>query len=152
MIIDTLDQSSRYHALSSRLEQAFAFLKNMTDEVAVQRHDIDGDNVFALVQSYETSPVETRLYEVHRKYLDVQYIHRGEELIYWKPLAELTGETMAYDAEKDAALYAYDGQGVPVALRAGQFSILHPSDGHIPACSLQGNTAVLKVVVKVLID
>jgi len=152
MIFDTLNQSSRYHALSPRLAKAFEFLENMTDDVAVKRHDIDGDNVYALVQGYDTTPVETRQYEVHRQYLDVQYIHRGHELIYWKPLAELTDETMAYSDEHDAQLFAYQPAGVPFAIGPGQFTILYPTDGHIPCCSIEGASPVLKVVVKVRID
>lgn len=152
MIFDTLDQSSRYHALSSRFEKAFTFLKNMTDDVAIGRHDIEGDDIFALVQGYDTTPVESRQYEVHRQYLDVQYIHRGHELIYWKPLAELTDETMAYSEEHDAQLFAYQPSGVPFAIGPGQFTILYPTDGHIPCCSVDGPSPVLKVVVKVRID
>lgn len=152
MIFDTLDQSDRYLALSPRFAKAFTFLKNMTDDVAIGRHDIEGDDIYALVQGYDTTAVETRQYEVHRRYLDVQYIHRGHELIYWKPLAELTDETMAYSDEHDARLFAYGQSGVPFAIGPGQFSILYPTDGHIPCCSVNGPSKVLKVVVKVRID
>ena len=71
MIFDTLDQSDRYCSLSPRFSKAFAFLKNMNDDVSIGRHDIEGDDVYALVQSYETAPVEAHQYEVHREYLDV---------------------------------------------------------------------------------
>ena len=149
MIFDTLDQSDRYLALSPHFAKAFAFLKNMTDDVAIGRHDIEGDDIYALVQDYATTAVETRQYEVHRQYLDVQYIHRGRELIYWSPLDLLTEETMAYSTEHDAELYAYDQKGVPFEIGPGQFSILYPTDGHIPCCSVQGPAQVRKVVVKV---
>lgn len=149
MIFDTLDQSERYLELSPHFAKAFAFLKNMTADVRIGRHEIDGGTVYAMVQSYDTTPVETRQYEVHRNYLDVQYIHSGRELIYWAPLAALTGETMAYSDEHDAELCAYDQKGVPFEIGPGQFSILYPTDGHIPGCSVDGPTPVLKVVVKV---
>lgn len=152
MIFDTIDQSDRYLAMSTRFAKAFAFLKNMNDDVAIGRHDIEGDDVYALVQGYDTTPVETRQYEVHRRYLDVQYIHRGHELIYWTPLATLTTETMAYSDEHDAALYAYDKIGLPLAIGPGQFAILYPTDAHIPCCSADRPSTVLKVVVKVRID
>lgn len=152
MIFDTLNQSSRYHSLSPYFEKAFAFLKNIPADVRIGRHEIDGDNVYALVQGYDTSAVETREYEVHRRYLDLQYIHRGRELIYWTPLASLTNETMPYSDEHDAALFAYDYQGVPIAIGPRQFCVLYPTDGHIPCCSVEGPERVLKVVVKVRID
>ena len=149
MIFDTLDQSDRYCSLSPRFSKAFAFLKNMNDDVSIGRHDIEGDDVYALVQSYETAPVEAHQYEVHREYLDVQYIHSGRELIYWSPLAELTDETMAYSPEHDAELYTYDQKGVPFEIGPGQFSIHYPTDGHISRCSVESPTQVRKVVVKV---
>lgn len=119
MIFDTLEQSDRYLVLSPRFAKAFAFFKNMTDDVAIGRHDLDGDDIYTLVHGYETTPVETRQYEVHRRYLDVQYIHRCHELIYWKPLAELTDETMAYSEEHDVRLFAYGQSGVPFAIGPG---------------------------------
>lgn len=149
MILDTLDQSSRYEALSPRFKKAFAFLRAMTDDVPVGRHEIDGDDVFALVQCYDTTPVETRKYEVHRKYIDVQFIQRGRELIYWCPLPLLTNETMAFDVEKDAALYGLAPEGRPIPVEPGQFAILFPADGHIPCCTWDQPSTVLKVVVKV---
>jgi len=152
MILDTLDQADRYTAISPRFAKAFAFLRIMTDDVPVGRHEIDGDDVFALVQAYDTMPTDKRFYEVHRKYIDVQFIHRGREIIYWVPLPMLTNETMAFDADKDAALYGLTPEGRPIQMSPGQFAILFPADGHIPCCQWGEPTAVRKVVVKVRVD
>ncbi len=152
MIYDILNQSSLYQALSPRLEQAFTFLKRFNDSTEVGRHDIDGDAVYAQVQSCETPPAETRKYEVHRRYLDVQYVHRGREHLLWHPLSALSNETMPYSDEHDAALYAYEPGGVPLLMEPGRFTILYPSDGHVPGCSFEGPETVRKVVVKVRLD
>lgn len=151
MILDSLDQWHQYAALSPRLAPAFDFLQQMTEGTPVGRHEIVGDDVFALVQRHRTTPVEECQYESHRKYLDVQYIHRGREVIYWAPLPLLTNVTMPFDPAKDAALYGLTPEGLPVPVRAGQFAILFPADGHAPSCAWDQPAEVFKVVVKVRI-
>jgi len=149
MILDSLNQWRTYASLSPRFEKAFAFLRQMTDATPVRRHDIDGDDVFALVQQYVTQPVAERPYESHRTYIDVQYIQRGREIMYWAPLPLLTTVAVPYQAEKDAALYAPIPAGVPVRVQAGQFTIFFPEDGHLPCCAWDQPAEILKVVIKV---
>lgn len=152
MILDTLAQSSQYAALSPRFAKAFAFLQNMPASTAPGRHEIDGDEVYASVQRHFTKPVSERQYESHRKYIDIQYIHTGREIMYWAPLPLLTkGTTMPYDEKGDAALYALIPEGVPLHVRAGQFAIFYPQDGHVPSCAWDQPAEVFKVVVKVLV-
>jgi len=149
MILDNLNQWRTYAGLSPRFERAFAFLQQATDLTPVGRQAIDGDDVFAFVQRHDTKPVLGRVYESHRKYIDIQYIQRGREVMYWAPLALLTNVTMPFDAEKDAALYGPVPQGVPLPVTAGQFAIFFPEDGHIPSCAWDEPAEVLKIVVKV---
>ena len=149
MILDTLRQGSDYNALSPRFEKAFAFLRQVTDQTSVGRHDIAGDDIFALVQRNVTKPVAERQYESHRKYIDIQYIQRGREVMYWAPLPLLTNVTMPFDPAQDAALYGLIAEGVPVQVSAGQFTIFFPEDGHAPSCAWGESAEVLKVVVKV---
>ena len=47
------------------------------------RHPIDGEAIFALVSTYETEPEGARSFEAHRKYIDVQYLLSGREIIHW---------------------------------------------------------------------
>ncbi len=149
MILDSLEHWTRYRGLSSRFESAFAFLQRVTDATVVGRHDISGEDVFALVQRHSTKPAVERQYESHRKYVDVQFIQRGQEIMYWAPLPLLTNVTMPFDEKQDAALYGHIAEGVPLQVRAGQFAIFYPEDGHIPSCAWGAPAEVLKVVVKV---
>ena len=149
MILDNLAQWRQYRAILPRFDQAFAFLQQVTDQTKVGRHEISGEDVFAFVQQHVAKPVAERQYESHRKYIDVQYVVRGREIMYWAPLPLLTNVTMLFDAEQDAALYGLIPQGVPVKVTAGQFTIFFPEDGHIPSCAWDDPAEVLKVVVKV---
>jgi biofilm protein TabA len=152
MIQDTLAQSARYEVLSPRFAQVFAYLRTVDGTQALGRHDIAGDDVFALVQTYTTKLQETALFEAHRKYIDVQFLYSGRETILWAPLAAMKEETMAYDAEKEAALWKLVPDVTPLHLSAGHFCILFPEDAHAPCVQWDEPSDVFKVVVKVAVD
>jgi YhcH/YjgK/YiaL family protein len=149
MILDTLAAAARYEPLNPRFAQAFAFLRAVDGTQALGRHDLDGDRCFALVQTYETKAPEKALFEAHRKYIDVQFVHSGQESIMWAPLSAMREETMAYDAEKDAALWKLVPGHTPLHLSAGHFAILFPEDAHAPCVVWDRPEQVFKVVVKV---
>jgi YhcH/YjgK/YiaL family protein len=151
MILDLLSQWHRYSAITPHFARAFAFLEQVDDELSVGRHEIVGEDVFAIVQRHATHPVEDAHFEVHRKYIDVQYILRGREVIYWAPLELLTDVFMPFDEEKDAALYGFGPEGIPIPMLAGHFAVFFPSDAHIPSCRWEQSAEVQKVVVKVRI-
>ena len=113
MIADTLSQYRRYTALSPRFAAAFEFLRQLPANQPLGRHDLDGDNCFALVQTYATKPLAEAKFESHRKYIDIQFIQTGSETLLWSPLAALTKITEPYEAAKDIAFYATPPQVTP---------------------------------------
>lgn len=151
MILDMLSQWRRYASLNRGFAVAFAFLERATPDIPDGRHEIEGDTVFALVQRYDTRPAVEQL-EAHRRYIDIQFLVRGREVIQWAPLAAVTDITRPYDDAKDAALFAASGDLVPVRLAAGQFTILFPDDAHAPCCAWAGPEPVIKIVVKVAVS
>lgn len=152
MILDALSLCHRYLPLHPGLTRAFTFLEQVGPDIAVGRHEIVGDSVYAIAQRYHTRPVDGMQVEAHRRYIDVQYVVSGGEVIHWAPLRECTRTTQPYDPVKDAALYALPAVTVPVALRAGQFMIFFPDDAHAPCCCIDAPSEVVKVVVKVQVE
>jgi YhcH/YjgK/YiaL family protein len=148
MIAGNLAQSSRYASLSPRFGAAFEFLRNLSADLPLGRHDIDGDDCFALVQAYTTKPLTGAKFEAHRNYIDIQFVQSGRETLLWAPLAGLA-ETQAYDSGKDFALFATPAIATPLRLRAGEFTIFYPEDAHAPCLELDGPCEVRKVVIKV---
>jgi len=152
MILDTLDNAARYESLNSRFAKAFDFLRTVDGTQELGRHDLDGDACFALVQTYETKPLEKAKFEAHRKYIDVQFIHSGRETILWAPLSTMKEETMAYSDEKDAALWKLTADTTPLHVSGGHFAILWPQDAHAPCVEWEKPEQVFKVVVKVAVE
>ena len=152
MVLDTLANAARYESLNSRFAKAFAFLRTVDGTQELGRHDLDGDHCFALVQTYETKPIEKAKFEAHRKYIDVQFIQSGRETILWAPLDTMKEETMAYSDEKDAALWKLTADTTPLHVSAGHFAILWPEDAHAPCIEWDKPEQVFKVVIKVAVE
>ena len=149
MIADTLELSRRYAGLHPRFADAFEFLKRLPADPSLGRHDLDGEDCFALVQSYTTKPLAKAAFEAHRKYIDIQFIQSGRETLLWSPLSLLPHVTQPYAEEKDVAFFATPEHVTPINLQAGQFTIFFPEDGHAPGVEYAGATEVRKVVIKI---
>jgi biofilm protein TabA len=152
MIIDTLENSIHYTSLHPHFALAFDYLRQFDGSAAIGRHELDADRCFALVQTYQTKPETEALFEAHRKYIDVQYLHTGRESMLWAPLATMREQTMDYDEAKDAALWKLHATTTAVRVSAGDFVIFYPQDAHAPCVHWDGMDNVLKVVVKVAVQ
>jgi YhcH/YjgK/YiaL family protein len=148
MIADTLTNCGRYASLAPHFAAAFAYLQKLPAGQPTGRYEIVGESCFALVQSYVTKPLNAAKFEAHRKHIDIQFIQAGRESLLWSPLAALT-ETVPYNVEKDVTLFATPSQVTPINLRAGEFTIFFPEDGHAPTIECAGSAEVRKVVIKV---
>ncbi len=148
MILDTLSHSASYQQLGSRFAAGLKWLGAFSPATADGRYDIDGDDVFALVQSYDTVPATEKQYESHRVYADIQYVAEGSELIYYAPTVGLR-PTMAYNEVKDYLLYSDPVAATPLLLEPGSFAIFYAQDGHKPGCSHKAANRIKKVVIKV---
>ena len=149
MIIDNLNCASMYYNLSPRLEAALKWLqKTNLLELPLGRHDILGDECYALVQEYETKPVEDGYWEAHQKYIDVQYLATGSELMGYANIDSLA-PTEDYDKSKDKLVL--DGDGDFFLVTAGNFVIFAPQDAHMPGITLENPELVKKIVVKALV-
>lgn len=153
MIVTDIKQIEHQVSMTDGLRKGIEFLHRPDIHlISDGRVDIDGDRVFALVQRYETVKTDTPKFEYHRKYIDIQYIVSGEEVIGWAP-ADRMVVTEAYDGDKDICFGTVpEGEVTPVYLKAGQLAVLYPEDGHAPKLAAGRPSHVFKIVVKVTID
>lgn len=113
------------------------------------KYEIDGERVFAMVQRYETLVLAEPKFEAHRKYIDLQFLADGAELIGWAPLGKMA-VVEVYDGEKDACFGAVPhGAWTPLRLGPGQLAVLDPEDAHAPRLAAGIPGRVTKVVVKI---
>lgn len=149
MIIDKIENASLYFGVSDRIKKALNYIQN-TDFLRMElgRHDIDEDNIYALVYNYETKNIKEATLEAHRNYIDVQYVFDGTEQVGF---ASLNGQEVEkeYCANDDYLLFKDEAS--LISFKKGTFAIFFPDDLHMPGICLEKTSKVKKVVVKVKI-
>ena len=135
-------------SICPRLEKAFDFiLNNDLASFADGRHDIDGDNIFAMVSIPQLKRPEDAPVETHRRYLDIQLVLSGKEAFGWISADDLTSPTAPFDEAKDICFWN-DTPTMQFELHEGQMAIFLPEDGHAP---MIGEGQIKKCIVKVLL-
>lgn len=137
-------------AFSALIKRGLEYLKN-TDiaEMDSGKHIIDGDTMFAVVSDYAPEPRAARRAETHEKYIDIQYVHSGEEIIGCSFLSDKNEVLENLLAENDVIFYKTTFDEIDVKLTAGSYAIVFPDDIHRPGCSTGSNAEVRKVVLKI---
>ena len=150
MLTTTIGLAEQYEYLTERFQKAYAFLKQ-TDFSQYQEPceiEIDGRDVYAQVQIYETKPADECRFEAHRRYFDIQYMAQGEEYMGFLPKDALKPDT-DYDPETDLAFFRQPAAWGKILLSEGRFAAVSPDDGHMPRCMAGTPRLVKKIVVKV---
>ena len=148
MIIDSLENCKTYAGVHPRFARAFDYLLS-TDLASLPdgRNEIEGDEIFLMMNRRALKKPEDAATEVHDRYIDIQVVIRGEETFGWSDRAELVAPRGEMDAEKDI-LFFDDAPATHYTLHDGQMSIFFPADGHAP---MIGEGDIVKCIVKVLV-
>jgi YhcH/YjgK/YiaL family protein len=118
----------------------------------VERLDIDGDDVYAMLQYPSTRARADQKAEAHRAYADVQAVIDGDEILEVMPLDGLK-PTMEFDPARDVCLYEMPERGSKLIMKPGLAAILYPEDGHAPLQAPDGTPKPSRrVVVKVRVS
>ena len=113
-------------------------------------YEFDGRKVFSRVNTYDTEPKAERRPEKHNDYIDVQFVARGEETIWYTPLTADCVETENKAEKEDVIFYADPQEKNCAVLNSGDFAIFFPWELHRPNCSVEKTASnVQKIVVKV---
>ncbi|MFZ4220348.1 YhcH/YjgK/YiaL family protein [Enterobacter ludwigii] len=135
------------------IEKALDFLRT-TDFTALAPGvvDIDGRNIFAQVLDLTTQTWDENRPEVHRRYLDIQFLAWGEEKI---GVAIDTGNNEISESlleQRDIIFYHGSENESFIEMTPGTYAIFFPQDVHRPACIKNKASAIRKIVVKVAIS
>ncbi len=151
MIFDSAKNLDFYRTLGveGRYAKAVDFLQNNDlENLAPGKYEIDGKDVYANVTEYTTIPWEDAKYESHHNYTDIQYVITGSETMTYAPVEELK-EKVPYNEEKDVVFYDNENPGLKVVVKAGEYMIFNPWDGHKPKAAAGEPAPIKKVIVKI---
>lgn len=150
MIVDQLDNAHLYSGISTQINKAFDYLQNnKLETIPAGKYVLDGNDLFAIVQEYDTLDSATEQMESHRKYIDVQYMIEGAELV-GHALLQDQRPSKEYDTENDYMLFA-EKPTFFTKMEAGTFMVFFPSDLHMPCIKDVNAARVKKIVIKVKI-
>jgi YhcH/YjgK/YiaL family protein len=148
VIIDTLSNADKYFCLNPRFAAAFRYLKNpAAGGIDSARDEIEGDKLIALVSRKIGKQRNEAKLEVHRKYIDIQFVLQGIDTMGWKPASDCSEVLSAYDEVKDIGFFA-DEPSMWCPVHAGAYAIFFPEDAHAPMVSSE---EIHKIVLKVAV-
>lgn len=148
MIIDTLQNASKYYKMHSLFAIAFEHILH-TDFNTIEpcKYEIDGDHLKAIVSCKKGMTVAESIakFECHDKHIDIQLCIKGHEKFGWKPRVKCALPNGAYNEEKDVQFFN-DPPDMFFELTDGQFAIFFPEDVHAP---MIGEEEIKKLVIKI---
>ncbi len=134
--------------LKQRLDKAVTYIDNLDhNTLSLGRHDVSPDFYFNVI---EYTPSSQPLFESHRKYIDIQRLFHGEEIMMVTDTSTLSPAT-PYDDAKDVILYHDHPSLSQILLRPGSSLVLLPNNAHKATCIPGKTTKVKKIVGKLLI-
>ncbi len=148
MIVTTIDRLTQYAEIPYAKDIVEFLNEFRKGEMNPGRYDIHGDDLFAAVSRYDTEPNEDRLFENHRKYIDLQIVFGGKEEIHWADTDSLEMVSEEYSKGGDIAFYKGDSMGY-ILLGGEQCVVLFEEDAHMPNVLHEKSENVLKIVFKI---
>lgn len=153
MIYSSVNSNFNIENYNKVIKDAIEFFKK-TDfsKIAEGEYDIDGRNIFYQVKDIMTKPVNEAKPEIHRKYIDVQFLYKGKERI---GVVDDNGNNEIaedYLKERDLLFYKNVENETLINMKEGDFCVFFPSDVHRPACEKDGQSMIRKVVYKINMD
>ena len=141
MIICPWKDIKKYASVLPGIEEAFDAV-NALESLEAKTYPLSNDNRFFVAVGTTKAP---DVAEAHRKYLDIQYIVKGKEVMGWAPL-DACEPADEFNTEKDVGKYSGDFQYVTI--NEGICYVAFPEDAHMPGRHLDVPNDFVKIVVK----
>ena len=106
------------------------------------------ENCFVLEQAYISKNKEDCFFESHKKFIDIQYVFEGEEIMEVENLSNLQ-VTTPYKEDLDYAKYSQSKDSSILKIRKNELAIFFPQDAHMPCIKLDEKKKVIKAVFKI---
>lgn len=150
MIFDLLENAGTYQGLPA-VYRALQYLQTL-DPAALpeSRVEIDGDRIFANTVRLTSKPLESCVFEAHRRYIDIHYIVSGVEGIGVASVDALA-PLEPFNQEKDIGFYEGAHHSLTF-LHPGEFMVCWPEDAHKVAIAQNAAAPIVKMVVKVAVE
>ena len=147
----------------SKFEKAFLYIQKLQDKNSLEYKSLSlieldkcnkivlDENSFVLEQSYITKNKKDCLFESHKKYIDIQYMFKGDEIMEVENVNNLL-VTTPYKEDLDYAKYAQSENSSILKIKENELAIFYPNDAHMPCIKMGENKKIIKAVFKILVN
>ena len=150
MIIDTIDNATRYYMLHPSIENAFDFLESIdSDSFPEGKTELVGEHLFVNGMIKETKEFHDSVWEAHERYIDIHFMVSGNERIFYAP-EDTMKEIKPYDSENDVVFF--EGEGYEVFVPENGFVIFFPDEIHKAMVHTGKPETVRKLVAKLGVE
>lgn len=148
MIVNHIYNVNSYKGLNEKFDKAFEYIQNTNfEKLEPGFYEIEGEELFLNLVEYETKGIEDRVWESHKRYIDIQVIIEGHEFIGYELFERLK---IKEDYNEQDDIYFLEGSlQSKVKLEKGDFIICYPQDAHMAGIMVNGREKVKKAVFKV---
>ncbi|TCO76872.1 YhcH/YjgK/YiaL family protein [Marinisporobacter balticus] len=153
MIIGDLKNLVPYKAMSNNMKLAIEYLEEIDMTSMVDgKHPVVGDDIFVVMSTYFTREHDESKYEIHHNYIDIQYLIKGEEIIFCNEAHEMEREG-DYNPKNDKLNFKDQLGAVSIHMKPGMAAIFYPNDAHKACCKVHNKIQeVRKLLVKVKME
>ena len=152
MIYDKIVNYSRYN-FPKLMEKACAHLFTLNEHTALGVTHLEG-GIRASVDEYTTKLFSEGKPEAHRRYIDIQALLSGTEIIGWTPENSMQ-VSEPYKPDQDIEFYHPEQilkKDFLIPLQPGYFVVFFPWDIHMTQLCMETPEHVKKVVYKIPLD
>lgn len=147
----------------SKFDKAFLYIQKLQDKNSAEYKSLSNIklnecnkieldvNCFVLEQAYISKNKEDCFFESHKKYIDIQYVFEGEEIMEVEKLSNLQ-VTTTYKEDLDYAKYSQSKYSSVLKIRENELAIFYPQDAHMPCIKINENEKVIKAVFKISVN
>ena len=147
MIYADIRDAGRYLGIHPRLDRALGLLtEEYLKSVPARRTEIEGAALYVTRFDVQSSTDEARLFEYHRRYLDIFAVIEGRERV------DITAPEALTVTEQHDDYWGGTGEAEQgVILTPGHFLVLFPGDAHRPGMAVKEPENVSRIVFKILL-
>lgn len=154
MIIGTIlhNKNQILNQQNAIFNEALNIIKNSDFSILDDaRYEVDGPNFYYILTTYKTKKPDEKPYaEVHRKYIDFQYIIYGEELVGYTDPKCAPKTNYDYNCQEDLELYSNLSDEHFFLVKKDMFTVFYPYEIHRPGLTENDTRSVRKIIFKIL--
>ncbi len=136
---------------------AFNYLENIDNDFFQIKEnecikEMISDDIFVLKQAYHTKNRSDCFFESHKKYIDVQFMLRGDEYMDVTDIQSLEAIN-EYDEKTDFIKYKGKEKNISkLLIKQNHLAIFYPSDAHQPCIKTNKSELIYKAVIKIPLE